>query len=264
MKKTTTALLFFIALFFISHNSYSQTPAPYHIPATYTFDYEVVQQVKSSKTKASEPQLITYYYTQNGDYTAIIPEKGKKDFLIYTKEGVNVIIDNEKKSIVLMRLGSLIGDLGKAYMDQKKNNPSSSKSDSISSNGKVTKTGNTKKISGYTAEEYSYTNSKGESGSIWCAKVDFNALSFIMGMMGASVNGKSPMGKGTQGQDYPSFNDPHMLVVEVKSAKNPEEGITTLSIEKKSMTINTKDYKINDMSNMNLQQMMEMKSKENN
>ena len=228
------------------------------MPDSYSFDYEVVQQIKGEKNKSGEPQLLTYYYTQNGDYMAIMPDKEKTSFLIYTKEGVNVIIDNQKKSLVLMRLGSLISGLSKAYTDQKKNNTDSSNS---KSHGE--KTGNTKQICGYTAEEYKYTSSKGETGSMWCAKVDFNASMLLMGM-GASMNGKSTMGKMPQGQDYPSLNDPHMLVAEVKSATHPDEGITTISISKKSFTINTKDYKVNDMSNMNLQQLMEMKSKENN
>jgi hypothetical protein len=257
MKNIIPLLIFLAAIFFIPHNLFSQTPAPYHVPDTYTFDYEVVQQVKS---KSGSPQLITYYYSQNGDYMAITA-KDKKGIMIYTKEGVSVIVDNDKKSIVLMRLGNLIGDLGKAYTNQKKNNPSAA-SDS-SGKSKAAKTGNTKQICGYTAEEYSYTNSKGETGSMWCAKVDFNASMFLMGMA-ASVNGKSPMGKMPAGQDYPSFNDPHMLVAEVKSATHPDDGITTQSISKKTTTINTKDYKINDMSNMNLQQMMEMQPKQNN
>ena len=259
MKKIIPSSLFFAAIL-LSNNLFSQTPAPYHVPDSYTFDYEVVQQIKSDKNKSHDAQLITYYYTQNGDYMAIVPDKGKSGFLIYTKEGVNVIVDNEKKSIVLMRLGSLISDIGKAYSNQKKNNPAP---DSSSSKSKAAKTGNTKQICGYSADEYSYTNNKGETGSVWCAKVDFNASMFLMGMA-SSINGKSSMGKMPQSQDYPSFNDPHMLVAEVKSATHPDEGITTQSISKKSFSINTKDYKINDMSNMNLQQMMEMKPKDNN
>jgi len=257
MKNIIPLLIFFAAVFFIPRSLFAQTPAPYHIPGTYTFDYEVVQQVKS---KSGSPQIITYYYSQNGDYMAIT-DKDKKGFMIYTKEGVSVIVDNDKKNIVLMRLGNLMGDLGKAYPDQKKNNPPAT-SDS-SGKSKVVKTGNTKQISGYTAEEYTYTNSKGETGSIWCAKVDFNASMFLMGMA-ASMNGKSPMAKMPVAQDYPSFNDPHMLVAEVKSATHPDDAITTQSISKKTTTINTKDYKINDMSNMNLQQMMQMQQKQNN
>jgi hypothetical protein len=264
MKKIVCGVTFFLSLFFIPRVSHAQQPAAYQVPETYTFDYVVVQEVKDDK-KNSGPTLLDYYYTQNGDYMCIRPEKDKKGFMIFTKDGVSVIIDDEKKTIVVMRLGNLIGDIGKAFADPKKNNPSASKSDS--SGGKTVKTGNTKQISGYTAEEYKFTNNKGEVSTVWCAKVDFSASIFYMlGNMGfgGGAPGRPGMNRpSSAAQSYPSFTDPQLLLAETHSADHPGQGLTTQSITKKTTTISTKGYTINNMSNMGLKDIME-KAMQNN
>jgi hypothetical protein len=250
-------------VFFIPQDSHAQQQAAYQVPDSYTFDYEVIQQSKEDQKKK-----IDYYYTQNADYMGFQPDDDKKTFLIFTKDGVSVIIDNNKKTIMVLRMGNLIGDFAKAAGDMKKSNAMPKGDSSSGGNNKMlpVKTGNTKQISGYTAEEYKYTNSKGQTGSVWCAKVDFNASMFYMmgGMgMGSASPGRQPMGKSAQMQGLPVFNDPHLLLAEATSADHPGEGLTTQSITKKTTTITTKGYTINNMSNMGLKEMIEKASKQN-
>jgi hypothetical protein len=261
MKKTICGLAILSIVFFTPTYAFAQQQATYQVPDTYNFDYEVVQQVKDQKSSGN-PKLLTYYYTQSGDYMGIRPNDDKTKLLVFTKDGVNVIIDDQKKTIIAMRLGNLIGDLGKAFAGQNKTNgaPGALKPDS---SGKVQsmKTGNTKQICGYPAEEYRYTNNKGQTGSVWCAKVDFNASLFYM--MGAMSGGRPGMSKYPQSDNYPAFNDPHLLLAESSSAEHPGEGIVTQSISKKTTAFVTKGYTINNMSNMGLKEMMEMKGKQN-
>ncbi len=266
MEKLIFGALLASGMFLVPHDSFSQQQAAYQVPESYSFDYEVVQQVKGEQKNSGGPKTLSYYYTQNGGYMGIRPNSDKSVFMIYTKDGVSIIIDDQKKTITVLRLGNLMGDLGKAVAEQKKNNPSQT-SPRADSSGKLqssVKTGSTKQICGYPAQEYTYKNSKGESGSVWYAKVDFNASSYyISGMMGSSFSGGAATGKNPQMQNYPSLNDPHLMVAEAKSDSHPDEGITTQSISKKTMSIQTKGYTINNMSNMGLKEMMEMKSKQN-
>jgi hypothetical protein len=266
MKKIIYAILLLSVSFFTPRKSFSQQPPAYQVPDTYTFDYDVTQQMKEDQKKSGTPKLINYSYTTSGDYMGIRPSSDKNQFIIFTKDGLNIIIDDEKKTIIVLRLGNLIGDIAKLGAQQGKNSTMPSKTDSISSNkSQFAKTGNSKQISGYKAEEYSYTNNKGESGTVWCAKVDFNtALFYTMATVtGGSSAGRRPsMGGFAQSQSYPSFNDPHLLIAETTSSRHPGEGLVTQSITKKTTTINTKGYTINNMSNMGLKELMEMKSKQ--
>src|SRR5579864_4153525 len=94
----------------------AQQPPAYHMPDSFSFDYEVVQQTTD---KSSKPKNITYEYNQTGDYMAIRPNDDKTKLIIFTKEGIQVIVDDEKKSIIIMRIGGMIGDLAKAFNTNK-------------------------------------------------------------------------------------------------------------------------------------------------
>lgn len=245
MKNVIGIIAFLSAFFFISPSSFSQQKTAYQVPDSYSFDYEVVQQVTGS---GKSPTSITYYYSQNGDYTAMSGDGKSNNLIINTKDGITIIMDNQKKSIVIMHMRSMMGDIQK-LADQYKNNPSAtapSKTDS--SNFKFAKTGNTKQVSGYTSEEYGYTDSKGQKGSVWYAKVDFNASLFFMFGAGAGNSGMSKYAPSTS--SYPQFTDPHMLVTEMESNNHPGERMTTQSISKKTMVVSTKGYAVTDLSKM--------------
>ena len=244
MKNVICLIAFLPAFFFIPYSSFSQSTTPYKVPDSYNFDYEVVQQVNGA---GKSPTTITYYYSSNGDYTAMSGGSKMNGIIINTKDGNTVIIDNQKKSIVIMHLKNMLGDIQKIAEQYKGNSSDTAKH--TSGDFKFAKTGNTKQISGYTSEEYSYTDSKGQKGSVWYAKVEFNAALFFLFGAGASPMGGG-MGKGAPSNPYPQLTDPHMLVTEVESSSHPGDTMTTQSISKKSMEISTKGYTVNDLSNM--------------
>ena len=229
----------------------SQAPAAYQVPDSYQFNYEVAQQVTSDNPNAGGPKSITYFYTTSGEYTALRASSKTNMIMIYTKDGTMVIIDDQKKSITIFRMPSMMGDMSKIPQQYASKMPSASKDSSIG-NFKSAKTGNTKQIGGYTAEEYSFTSDKGEKGSVWYAKVDFNTQQFFR--MGAGNPSPNPnpmmMNRSPQAASYPQLNDPHLLVTETHISSHPGAGLTTQSINKSSLVIQTKEYKIQNLSNM--------------
>jgi hypothetical protein len=253
MKKVIYSIVFLSALFFIPRPAVSQQKAAYQVPDSYNFDYEVVQQVNSTNKSSSDPKTITYHYSQNGDYSALSASGKNNSLIIYTKDGTMIIVDDQKKTLTVLHMQNMMGDIAKIAEQYKKNNPSatSPSANHDSSDFKYGKTGNTKQISGYTAEEYSYTSSKGEKGSVWYAKVDFNTASFfMMGAKAASSNPAAMNKYGGASSPYPQLTDPHLLLTEAENSSHPGESLTTQSISKKSLVITTKGYTVNDLSNL--------------
>jgi hypothetical protein len=252
MKPLVVSIVFLSVLLSIPRAGISQQQTAYKVPDAYNFDYEVAQQANSANKNSGSAKAITYYYTLSGDYTAMKADEKNNTLIIFTKEGTTVIIDNQKKTITLFRMQNMMGDISKMAAQYNKNNPSATPSTvgHDNSNFKFAKTGSTKQISGYTAEEYGYSDSKGEKGSVWYAKVDFNTASFFMMGAGAAPSGAAMSKYGTAAPSYPQLNDPHLLVVEAENSEHPGEGLTTQSISKKSFVITTSGYHINDLSNM--------------
>jgi hypothetical protein len=253
MKSVIGSIFFMSVLLSIPRSGVSQQQNAYKVPDSYNFDYEVAQQSNSANKNSGGVKTITYYYSQSGDYTAMKTDNKNNTLIIFTKDGTTVIVDDQKKTITLFRMQNMIGDMSKmAAAQYNKNNPSATppavKHDS--SNFKFSKTGSTKQISGYTAEEYSFSDNKGEKGSVWYAKVDFNTSLFFMMGAGAAPSGSTMNKYGTNAQSYPQLNDPHLLVVEAENNAHPGEGLTTQSISKKSLVIATNGYHINNLSNM--------------
>jgi hypothetical protein len=252
MKVLLGSIVFLSVLLSIPRSGVSQQQTAYKVPDSYNFDYAVTQQVNTADKKSGAAKAITYYYSQSGDYTALKADDKNNSLMIFTKDGTTVIVDDQKKTITLFRFQNMLGDMSKIAAQNNKNNPSSTPPavNHDNSNFKFIKTGSTKQISGYTAEEYSYTNSKGEKGSVWYAKVEFNTSLFFMLGAGASPSGSAMNKYGTTAPSYPQLNDPHLLVVEAENSAHAGEGITTQSISKKSLAITTSGYHITDLSNM--------------
>jgi hypothetical protein len=252
MKIVIGSIVFLSVLLFIPRTVVSQQQTAYKVPDSYSFDYEVTQQANSTSKNSGGAKAITYYYSQGGDYTGMKADNKNNNMIIFTKDGTTVIVDDQKKTITLFRMQNMMADMSKIAEQYTKNNPSATppvvKHDS--SNFKFAKTGNTKQISGYTAEEYGYTNNKGEKGSVWYAKVDFNTSLFFMLGAGAGSPGAAMNKTGTASPSYPQLSDPHLLVVEVENSAHPGEGLTTQSISKKSLVITTNGYHVNNLSNM--------------
>jgi hypothetical protein len=252
MKTVIVSIVFLSVLLSIPSTGISQQQTAYKVPDSFNFDYEVAQQANSANKNSGGAKAITYYYSLSGDYTAMKADEKNNTLIIFTKDGTTVVIENQKKTITLFRMQNMMGDMSKIAAQYNKNNPSATptavKHDS--SNFKFAKTGSTKQIGGYTAEEYGYSDSKGEKGSVWYAKVDFNTSLFFMMGAGGMPSGPAMNKYGAAGSSYPQLNDPHLLVVEAESSAHPGEGLTTQSIAKKSIVITTNGYHINDLSNM--------------
>ena len=253
MKSIIGSIVLMSILFSIPRAGVSQQQTAYKVPDSYNFDFEVTQQANSANKNSGGAKAITYYYSQSGDYTAMKADDKNNNFIIFTKDGTTAIIDAQKKTITLFRMQNMMGDMSKIAEQYNKNNPSATTPPAVkqdNSNFKFAKTGSTKQISGYTAEEYGYTNNKGEKGSVWYAKVDFNTSSFFMLGAGAAPSGPAMNKYGSAAPSYPQLNDPHLLVVEVENSAHPGEGLTTQSISKKSLVIATNGYHVNNLSNM--------------
>ena len=144
---------------------------------------------------------------------------------------------------------NMLSGMGGAAAQYQNKNPSNQHSGD-SSNVRGGKTGKTKQIAGYQAEEYSYTNNKGEKASVWYAKVDFNTALLRQLGSGGATSPKLGMSQPSQIQSYPQLNDPNMLVLETENSSHPGEGLTTQSITKKDLVIETKGYKVNNLSDL--------------
>ena len=256
MKKFIYGWLSLPVMLFVTMQVRAQQQSAYVLPAAYTFDYEVVQQTSGTD---KTPQNIIFHYPAGSDYMAISPEKEKGKEIIFTKTGEMVLVDEQKKTIMIMRLGAMIKGLANSMMDK----GTKGGADSNSIKGKSVKTGNKKQICGYPAEEYRFTDSKGEVSNAWFAKVDFNASMFYMAGLGTMGGGSHGMPGGMSGGDknFPSLNDPHQMLAELTSSKN--EKLTTQSITKKPFRIETKGYTVNNMSSMGLDDLMKMKAGQN-
>jgi hypothetical protein len=251
MRKRIGNVTIVTVLFLIPLCGRPQQQTGFQLPDSFHFDYEVVQQVTGANKNPSGPQMITYNYTQHGDYMAIRSATDKSNnIIIYAKDGTRIIIDNQKKSITIFNMANMLSGMGNAAAQYNKKNPSGQHSGADSSNFSGGKTGKSKQIAGYQAEEYSYTNNKGEKASVWYAKMNFNtALLHQMGS-GMSTSPKLSMSQPPQTPAYPQLDDPNMLVLETENSSHPGEGLTTQSITKKDLVVVTKGYTVNNLSNM--------------
>ena len=252
MKSVIGSIVFMSVLLSIPRLGKSQQQSAYKVPDSYKFEYEVVQQLHNSDKTSGGVKNVTYYYSENGDYTGIKADTKNNTLVIFTKDGTTAMVDDQKKTITLFRMQNMMADASKMAAQYNKNNSSaaSPSGKQVNSDFKFAKTGGTKQIGGYTAEEYSYSDSKGEKGSVWYAKVDFNTSLFFKLGTGAMASGSAMNKYGSAAPSYPQLNDPHLLVVEAENVAHPGEGLTTQSISKNTMVISTTGYHINDLSNM--------------
>lgn len=266
MKSRKLIPVFIFILLITGKISYQQKPS-YPLPDSYQFDYEVVQ-VIAGKKNTSDTNSMHYLYTKSGEYAALkmVSRKGKETLMVFTKDGTSIIFDDEKKSIMIINMKNMLGEFANMAKGMKKDSLSGHKGKFDPSRFQSAKTGNTKKIGNYTAEEYKVSDSGKYKATIWYAKVDFNAqLYYLLGMgagnmvkMGSSGMGANPL--------LQTITDPKTLLTEMVSADTDEgKGINmyTKSIESISTSVSTKGYQVNDYSNMDMKQMMEEKGKRN-
>jgi hypothetical protein len=268
-------------------------PAPYKVPAEYRFDHKVVYQVQD-ENKA--PETFTLYFTGNGAYMSmVVPEnqKGDEDFMVMTNDGKMISFGKEeapggfgkeRNVLKVIDMRSMFKGLGEDVSAMTKQLPKNDNADAGAGTGTATATGNdqsynldnfvktgrTKNVFGYTAEEYSkhvsgMENGKEHSGTLyaWYAKVDFDPeMMFSMGLGNlASGQGYSAMqnshknnllGMGIMRKDY--------LLTEMNyiedGGKESGTPVKVLSIDKTDFSKSTAGYHIENYSGMNLSQMI--------
>ena len=206
--KTIIGLFFLIVLNVLKTNGQETGKAPeYKVPAAYHFDYKVVYEIDREEKKT--PETMSYYFTKNGDYMSMeTPDMEKEkdmNFMISTKDGLMITFgeepvpknpDQHRKVLKVMDMHSMMKGSGEAMAALAKNMPKKENTEAEKKKpnelDNFVKTGRTKQVFGYTAEEYSKEIKKEENGkmhegtmSVWYAKVDFDPE-----MMFSHGNGK--------------------------------------------------------------------------
>lgn len=217
----------------LSISVFAQNTA-FKLPAEIKFDKNVVQKISDKKEST-----LSYYFTGNGDYAALKPELKDNSLIIYTKEGNMLIVNEKEKTIIVMNM--------KAFLNKAKDFAKDNRytKDSATAKSSFKKTGKTKTICGYPAEEYEVTNEKGKM-NMWFAKVDFNsALAMLMGLAkGPGAKGAMP---GSDFGDIPGLGNGFFMA---EMEKNDKKVIETLSITKTDYSFSTAGYTVRDMSEM--------------
>src|SRR5580765_7507711 len=110
---------FFLVPFF----AFPQAKAPYQLPESFHFDYEVVQ-VATNKKNAGDTSSMHYFYTKSGDYAGM-RVSGRKtsrenNFIIFTKDGDWVVIDDDKKTITILNMRNMMMNFANAAKGMKR------------------------------------------------------------------------------------------------------------------------------------------------
>lgn len=226
----------------------------YQLPATIPFDWEVVQEINGDDGKST----ITYYFTTNGDCAGMksgADASSDLSLMVYAKDGATLMFNDKRKTITIMKMTSVVAEgaqMGKQLAEELNKKPiKPSRNDDMT----VSKTGKTKMICGFTADEYLMKNEKGSS-SVWYANVGFDPVKIYT------------MGVGRPADLNKIKNDPRMknnilaipvinkncLMAEMEAGG--KKGMETKSITKKTITISTTGYKIIDQSNKSLKQII--------
>lgn len=290
MKKLAyLSIIIVLSVLRTSAQETSKSPE-YKVPAAYHFDNKVIYEIDREDQKA--PETVTYYFTKTGDYmcmqTPDSKEDGDMNFMIRTKDGLMITFgeeqvpnhsDKTRKVLKVMDMRSMMKGSGEAIAALAKNMP---KKDNQEAEKKkpndldnFIKTGKTKQVFGYSAEEYSKHFTKVENGkehsgtmSVWYAKVDFDPeMMFSLGM-GNMAGGQSQtkmsqshannmIGLGLTQKNY--------LLIEMDFAETGGKsgtGMKAVSIEKTNFTKSTEGYYIKNYAGMSMKEMMMKENEE--
>jgi hypothetical protein len=267
----------------------AKTPE-YKVPAAYNFDYKVVYETKNDEEKTS--RTVNYYFTKNGDYISMISAESQNDndhdFMVNTKDGLMITFGeesdpknpgNQRKVLKVIDMRSMMKGSGEAMTALAKSLPEKDKAGSDKTKhdelDNFIKTGKTKQVFGYTAEEYSKHMTKDRDGethsgtiSVWYAKVDFDPSMMFSFGMGNLHSGQS---QSKMNQSHPNnmlglaLTEKNYLLIEMDFAEDGGKsgsGMKVLSIEKTNFSKSTEGYFIKNYSGMSMAQMMQKERQE--
>lgn len=227
------------------------------IPSIINFDWQVTQRMHKDEEDDNDGKaykIVTYFFTSNGDYAALKPDDVSFDLMIYSKHGQTWLIDDKKKTITVMNMPKMVGEggmMGKAVAEKINKGPIAKDRDDEPFT--ITKTGKTKTILGYTADEYEMKSTKVISSkmaaktgtvSFWYSKVPFDPVKVYT------------MGVGRPADVSTIENDPQMKnnifaipvlnknYLWVETETGGIKGMETTEIKKVNNTIYTEGYKI--------------------
>ncbi len=284
MKKIVYLFIMIVLGVFKTNAQNDQQAPTYTVPAAYKFDYKVVYEI-NDKHKRS-PETVSFYFPSNGEYMSMETPESKNDddeLVVITKDGNLVSFSREavpngfgikRKVLKVIDMKSMykgIGEIAAAFGKEMPDKDKADKDTDASINlDNFVKTGKTKNVFGYTAEEYSkhvsgVENGKERSGTVyvWYATVDFDPeMMFSMGL-GALASGESQakihysqpnnlLGMGISGKNY--------LLTEldfIEDNGKSENSMKVTDIGKTDFTKATTGYYVENYSGMSLTQMME-------
>jgi hypothetical protein len=239
------------------------------LPENFHFDYEVTQVLNASKHPDS--CVMHYFYSKSGEYVAARISgmmKNKENlFVVLNRDGIVTVFDENKKSITVISMRKLMADMTNMMkwikMDsvmanfKKGSNGMNMKMNSV-------KTGNSRKLGSYTAEEYSVSDTSNHKASVWVTKVDFaTPWDFLMASgMGNFIKMMSDKQTGHPLMQALFQSKTLITGIEAKDASNGKSlNLYTQSITQSSTNIATTGYQLNDYSNMNFMEIMQAEMK---
>ncbi len=273
MKNKFLVTLLLIGSMFQGNKLSAQTAVLYSLPGSYRFDYEVDQLVTGRKN-ATDTNTMRFYYTKSGDYAAVsLPARDKmkgNKFVLLTRDGILVVMNEHKKNITIVSLRKMSSDMMTLVkyirMDSLMANMHRN---SEGKELKSVKTGNTKTIGTYTAEEYTVSGRSNEKATIWCAKVDFNTLGdYLKDVIGMNFIGMMGAGQQHDHALMQTLMQPKTLVTSIETTDSTglkTNNLQTVYIGSTQMTVATSGYSVNNYSDKTLPEIFqsEMKKRDN-
>jgi hypothetical protein len=290
MKKIIYLLILTVSGIFRTNAQETTKTAEYKVPAAYHFDYKVVYEVDRDDKKS--PETMSYYFTKNGDYMSMeSSEMGKEkdmNFMISTKDGLMITFgeepipkkqDQSRKVLKVMDMHSMMKGGAETIAALAKTMPKKDQADAEKKKpnemDNFVKTGRTKQVFGYTAEEYSKNFTKEENGkvhegtmSVWYAKVDFDPeMMFSLGMGSMAGGGAQSRMNQTHPNNMlgPGLTQKNSLMIEMDYSEKGGKsgtGMKVVSIEKTNFNKSTECYFIKNYAGMSMMEMMQKENEE--
>ncbi len=214
------------------------------IEGAYNFDSDMLIELTTTenKKKKTDSYSIKYYLSDNNRFAYEM-----ENFEGYDG-AVKMIMDWDKKSMLMFmeeQKQIMVMPLNTDKIDEMVNKETEKAQNGSSDIQNFKKTGNTKKILGYTCEEYTFENDDTQ-GAMWVTKEVEVDLSKMMGGIGSASKGKQPH---TMPKNYPQGTLMEGTWTEKKSGDVTKWEMKELNANSKT-SISTNGYQVMNFGNM--------------